>query len=54
MSVPSKTICPLRAGVSPSSDLHSVVLPTPLRPRSAVTLPLSTPIDTPCRTWLSP
>ena len=39
MSTSPKMTRPRRAGVNPTIDRHSVVLPTPLRPSTAVTLP---------------
>ena len=37
--MPPKPIAPERAGRSPAMHFRSVVLPTPLRPRMAVTAP---------------
>src|SRR4030095_6379661 len=54
VSTPSQDTCPLRGGVSPVSERQSVVLPTPFRPSTAVTLPRSARSETPCSTWLSP
>ena len=39
ISTSLKTTRPARAGVNPTIDRHSVVLPTPLRPSTATTVP---------------
>ena len=49
---PAKRMWPERGGVKPITERISVVLPTPLRPSSAVTRPLSARSETPCRMWL--
>ena len=54
ISTSLKITRPARAGVNPTIDRHSVVLPTPLRPNTATTVPALTVSVTPCRTWLSP
>ena len=43
-----------RGGVRPMIDRMVVVLPTPLRPISAMHSPACTSSETPNRTWLSP
>ena len=43
-----------RGGRKPITVFMHVVLPAPLRPRSASTLPSPSTNETPCSTWLSP
>ena len=49
---PAKRIVPRRGGVKPMIERISVVLPTPLRPSTAVTAPAGARSVTPCRMWL--
>src|SRR6266545_2792942 len=51
---PNRRMSPVRGGRKPMMALMQVVLPAPLRPRSASTLPGFNENETPCRTWLSP
>ena len=53
-SAPSSFTLPVRGGTQPTIDLSVVVLPTPLRPRSATVSPAPIVSETPRRTWLSP
>ena len=53
-SAPSKRIAPERAGRRPARHLSSVVLPTPLRPRIAVTAPDGASNATSRSMWLPP
>ena len=52
--LPSISTVPRERGTSPMSARSVVVLPTPFRPRSAVTPPFSTANETPCSTCDSP
>ena len=52
--VPKIVTWPSRGGVSPIRLRSVVVLPAPLRPSSAVTLPSAASRLTPCRMWLLP
>ena len=52
MSVPSKRNVPARTGTMPITVLRVVVLPAPLRPSSATTVPESTARDSDWSTWL--
>jgi len=47
MSAPSKTIDPPDIGYCPTIARNRLVLPTPLRPNTQVTLPGSAEIETP-------
>ena len=49
-SAPLKMMLPLRGGVRPMMERMVVVLPMPLRPRSATTVPSFTSMVTPCST----
>jgi hypothetical protein len=53
-SAPSKPIEPERDGKSPAMHFSSVVLPTPLRPRMAVTAPEGASNATLRSVWLPP
>ena len=54
MSAPSKVIEPEAIGYWPTMARSSVVLPTPLRPSTQVTLPGSAEIETPRSAWAAP
>jgi len=54
MSAPSKRTLPRRAGVRPSAERSSVVLPAPFGPSSATTSPRSTASETSNSAWVSP
>jgi hypothetical protein len=54
MSRPSNDTVPARTGTTPIRHLSSVVLPTPLRPSKAVTLPAGTSKLTSRSVWLLP
>src|SRR5260221_9747916 len=51
---PKSRTLPFLAGRKPMTLFMQVVLPAPLRPRSASTLPSPSANDTECSTWLSP
>ena len=54
MSAPLNRMAPLRTGCWPTMARISVVLPTPLRPSTQVTWPISAFSDTPRSAWLAP
>src|SRR6516165_2678185 len=54
VSTPKIVTRPWRGGVSPMRLRKVVVLPAPLRPKSAVILPSATSSPTLCRMWLLP
>jgi hypothetical protein len=53
-SAPSKAMSPRATGSTPITHLSNVVLPTPLRPKSARHSPWRTDSDTPRSVWLPP
>ena len=53
-SVSLNLMLPSRGGVRPMMERIVVVLPMPLRPSRATTVPSLTSMLTPCSTWLSP
>ena len=54
MRAPSNLISPRLARIQPAMVLSSVVLPTPLRPKTPTTSPAPTARSTPCTMWLAP
>src|ERR1700722_14756504 len=54
MSAPSKTIAPPEIGYCPTIARNRLVLPTPLRPSTHVTLPGSAEIETPRHACAAP
>ena len=54
MSVPSNVIEPPAIGYWPTIARNRLVLPTPLRPSTHVTLPGSAAIETPRSAWAAP
>ena len=54
ISAPSHSTLPRRSGTWPTSPRMRLVLPTPLRPSTQVTSPLSAVSDTPFSAWLAP
>ena len=54
MSLPSQVMRPARIGCSPMMARIRLVLPTPLRPSTQVTVPVSATTLTRRRMWLAP
>jgi hypothetical protein len=54
ISVPSNVIEPLAIGYWPTIARNRLVLPTPLRPSTQVTLPGSAEIETRASAWAAP
>jgi hypothetical protein len=54
MSRPSKLIVPRLTGCWPTSARNRLVLPTPLRPSTQVTLPASAVSETERSAWAAP
>jgi hypothetical protein len=54
ISAPSSSTRPRRGAARPMIVRIVVVLPTPLRPRTAPVVPGASSMSTPCSTWLAP